>query len=250
MSVLPERIHQYLSSGSPKRALGEAALLYALILTISVGAALQAIDLLGLSVVSLAITSLLVMGSIVLIQLPRHYPFKHFGLCNAITLSRAALVCWLAGLIAAPQSLFAAPFAWAVVGVAGVTLLLDGADGWAARRSGLMSRFGARFDMEVDSLFAIVLATLVWQSGKVGAWVLLLGFIRPLFIMAGLVFPKLTGPLPDSWLRKFICVIQIAVLAVLLAPSIVAPGAVWLAATTLALLALSFTRDIVWLSRQ
>lgn len=250
MSVFTARLYRYLISDSPKRALGEAALLYAVILTISVGAALYTIDLLGLSVVTLAMISLLVMGTVVLVQLPRHYPFSHFGLCNAITLSRAALVCWLAGLIAAPQSLLVAPFGWAVVGVASFTLLLDGADGWAARRSGLMSKFGARFDMEVDSLFAIVLATLVWQTGKVQAWVLLLGFFRPLFIMAGLVFPKLTGQLPESWLRKVVCVVQILVLAILLAPTIVAPQATWLAALTLALLLLSFARDIVWLSRQ
>ena len=250
MSVLPLRLHQYLVTDSPKRALGEASLLYLAILAISAVAAIQTIDLLGLSVVSLAIASLLVMGAVVLIQLPRHYPFGHFGLCNAITLSRAALVCWLAGLIAAPQSLFVAPFGWAVVGVAGLTLLLDGADGWAARKSGLMSKFGARFDMEVDSLFAIVLATLVWQSGKVGAWILLLGFFRPLFILAGLMMPKLTGPLPESWLRKLVCVIQIAVLAALLAPAIVEPQAVWLAAFALGLLVLSFARDVTWLIRQ
>ena len=37
-------------------------------------------------------------------------------------------------------------------------LALDGLDGWAARRQGLVSAFGARFDMEVDALLILALA--------------------------------------------------------------------------------------------
>jgi phosphatidylglycerophosphate synthase len=40
-------------------------------------------------------------------------------------------------------------------------LALDGLDGWLARRFGLASAYGARFDMEVDGFLILVLALLV-----------------------------------------------------------------------------------------
>ena len=43
---------------------------------------------------------------------------------------------------------------------------LDGVDGWLARRRGMSSAFGARFDMEIDALLVQVLAILVWRYGK------------------------------------------------------------------------------------
>ena len=58
-------------------------------------------------------------------------------------------------------------------------------DGWLARRCGVASHFGARFDLEVDSLLILILAVLVWQSGRVGAWVLAIGLARYAFVLAG-----------------------------------------------------------------
>jgi hypothetical protein len=104
--------------------------------------------------------------------------------------------------------------------------------------------------MEVDALLALVLAILVWQSGKLDAWVLLIGLPRPGFILASKIWPKLAGELPASPARKVICVIQIAVLASLLAPIVSSFVASVLAVGTLALLVWSFGRDIWWLSRQ
>ena len=43
---------------------------------------------------------------------------------------------------------------------------LDGVDGWLARRSGIASAFGARFDMEIDALLILVLAVLAWRSAR------------------------------------------------------------------------------------
>lgn len=128
-----------------------------------------------------------------------------------------------------------------------MVLLLDGLDGWLARKNGQTSSFGTKFDMEVDSLFAIVLSLLAWQSDKVGWWVLLLGLPRPLFIVAAWLEPRLKAPLPDSMLRKTICVIQIAVLILLLAPVINPLTSQLLAGMVLVLLAGSFWRDTKWL---
>lgn len=178
-----------------------------------------------------------------------HYPHDRLGSCNIVTLFRGALVAALAGLIVAPSPGTLPDAAeWGMVGVAAVSLTLDGVDGRLARSSGLVSDFGARFDMEVDSVFALVLALMVWLSGTVGVWVLVLGVMRYLYVAAGWVLPWLNAPLPEQVMRrKTVCVIQIGALIVLTAPFVTGWPAVLLAAVASALLVWSFAVDIVWL---
>ena len=70
--------------------------------------------------------------------------------------------------------------------VATLTALLDAVDGALARRSGLASDFGARFDMETDAAFTLVLCALVLQAGQAGPWVLAAGLMRYAFVAAAL----------------------------------------------------------------
>jgi multidrug efflux pump subunit AcrA (membrane-fusion protein) len=44
--------------------------------------------------------------------------------------------------------------------------MLDGVDGWLARRHEIASRFGARFDMEVDALLILALSVLAGCGEK------------------------------------------------------------------------------------
>jgi phosphatidylglycerophosphate synthase len=131
--------------------------------------------------------------------------------------------------------------------LAGLILVLDGVDGWLARRGGWCSRFGARFDMETDALLILLMAALVWQLDKAGAWVLLAGAMRYGFVAAGLVLAWLRRPLPDSQRRKTVCVVQVLTLLAALAPAVPAPLSGAVAATGLGLLAWSFLADVVWL---
>jgi phosphatidylglycerophosphate synthase len=179
------------------------------------------------------------------------YPHDRFGSCNTVTLLRAALVSALAAPLVAPGLLAAAPgLAWGVLAVAVMALSLDGLDGWLARRSGLASEFGARFDVEVDSVLALVLACLALANGKAGAWVLVLGGMRYAYVAAGMVVPWLHGALPQRFRRKAVCVVQIAVLILLLAPSVVPPVSTGLGLAATSLLAWSFAVDILWLARR
>lgn len=176
------------------------------------------------------------------------YPHASLGLCNTMTILRAAGIAILAGLLATPQALDPVTgLGWTLVLLAAITLSLDGVDGWAARRSGLRSAFGARFDMESDVAFALVMAALAWQGDKVGAWFLALGLIRPAFLLAGAVLPALRQPLPEAFWRKTIAAVQMGVQVVLLAP--ILPGGVTqvLAAGLLAMVASGFAVDIRWL---
>ncbi|MDG4552712.1 MAG: CDP-alcohol phosphatidyltransferase family protein [Candidatus Competibacter sp.] len=179
--------------------------------------------------------------------LPQHLPLVTFGAANQVTLSRAGLAALAAGLIGRPEMTPAQ--SWFVATLAGFALALDGIDGWLARRGGLQSRFGARFDMEVDAFFILILAVLVFQSGKAGAWVLLSGFLRYGFVVLGCVLPWLNRPLPPRKRRQTVCVLQTAVLALCLAPPLLPPWTAALAAAALGLLLVSFAVDVRWLWR-
>lgn len=163
---------------------------------------------------------------------------------NHITTARALLVALVAALIGEPRR--PAVAAGAVMASLLVTVL-DGVDGWVARRRGTTSDFGARFDMEVDALLILALAILAWQYEKAGAWVVLSGLLRYLFVAAGWLLPRLRHPLPPSRRRQTICVVQIAGLMLALAPIITPPLSAQLAACALLALCYSFLVDALWL---
>lgn len=173
------------------------------------------------------------------------YPYKRLGLCNAITLSRLAMTMALVGPLVAGVGA-----SWFVFLVATTALMLDGVDGWFARRHGNASAFGARFDMEVDSLLALVLAINAAAGGSVGAAVILLGLPRYLFVVGMWFFPWLRRSLPERFSRKFVCVAQLAALIALQAPILPAGSALLVVSVALALIAWSFAFDVAWLWRR
>jgi phosphatidylglycerophosphate synthase len=174
------------------------------------------------------------------------HPFARFGAANQVTTIRLALVGVIAALIGEPSGAGNAAIAAAT---ATVVAILDGADGWIARRTRMSSQFGARFDMEVDALLIMALSVLAWQFGKAGAWVLLSGLLRYIFIAAGWIWPWMRDPLPPSRRRQTICVVQVAGLIVAVAPIITPPLSTLAAAAALLVLAYSFVIDTVWLWR-
>ncbi len=183
------------------------------------------------------------------------HPHPRFGAANRVTLLRLALAGLLVGLLGEPA--WAPPLAaegraemaWGVVALATLTALLDAVDGRLARRSGLASDFGARFDMETDAAFTLVLCALVWQGGQAGSWVLAAGLLRYAFVAAAWRWPWLAAPLAPSRRRQTVCVVQITSLIVCLAPIVPPALATALAAASLALLSLSFAIDILTLAR-
>lgn len=197
---------------------------------------------------ALALVLYLAMNGVLWAGLVRHYPHADLGLCNLVTHFRATLTAALAALLPHVAALAADPLlAWGCVIIAAIALVCDGIDGWAARRAGLASRFGARFDMEVDSLLALILALILWQSAKLGDWVLLLGVMRYLFVLAAWCLPWLNRPTPPRISAKLVCVIQIAALIALVSPVLSGAAATGLAAGVLALVIWSFGVDIRYL---
>lgn len=174
------------------------------------------------------------------------FPHRVLGLCNTVTLTRTAMMVFAFGALWSAGDV--SP--WIVFWVGLVAFSLDGVDGWLARRSGLCSEFGARFDMETDAALGAVLSLWLLVTGVTGPEVLVLGFMRYAFVAASIFLPALKYDLPASFRRKTICVVQIAALLFLICP--LAPP-VLIAPVSLiasALLAWSFAVDVRWLLRR
>jgi phosphatidylglycerophosphate synthase len=212
---------------------------------LGVSAALQGVGL-SSTVGPTAAAIFLACMAIAIVRIPLFHPFAVLGPANLVTVGRTGLVAFVMALAAeAPTS---ATAVMAVV-ISSVAAALDGWDGWLARQTGMSSRFGSRFDMEVDALLILILGLLVWRHEKAGGWVLLSGALRYVFVIAGWAIPWLTRELPPSLRRKTVCVIQIVGLIVAVAPVIPRPLSDVAAGGTLALLAWSFAVDVGWLWR-
>jgi|GEM_PF-1606374 len=174
-----------------------------------------------------------------------HLPQRWFGLGNRITLLRALMLCLLAAL----EDAFNRQ-AW-LLSMGGILfLLLDGADGYAARRTRSASPFGARFDVEVDSLYVLVTTLLVWDLDKAGFWVMGSGMLRYVYISLGYWLPRLRTPLPSSQRRSLIGIVNSVLLTLCLLPQVQAPLAVLMALLGLVLTLISFAIDVYRLCLQ
>ncbi|WP_331751405.1 CDP-alcohol phosphatidyltransferase family protein (plasmid) [Streptomyces globisporus] len=216
-------------------AVGQTALLLLLDMTAGLGAAAW----LAGAVFTVATCALLTRA------LDTATPSGPFGPANSVTLCRTTLIGGVTALVA--ESFAGAPHTAALAILTSVALVLDAVDGRVARRTGTGSALGARFDMEADAFLILVLSVQV--AASLGAWVLLIGAMRYVFVAGARPLPWLNGPLPPSTARKTVAALQGIVL--LVAASGLAPPAVSAALVTgaLALLVWSFGRDAAGLRR-
>ncbi len=175
-----------------------------------------------------------------------HHPYPLFGPANQVTMLRAMLVALAASLLTEPA---AADVAWALVLAAAGIAVLDGVDGWLARRTQLNSPFGARFDMETDAFSMLVLSVLVWHHGKAGLWVIVIGLMRYAFVAAGWTLRWLAAPLRPTRRGKAVAIAQVVGLGIALLPIVPVPVSDLACAAALALLVWSFAIDIGYLWR-
>lgn len=237
-----------LNSHSPHR--GAACTLAVATLIVCIAAAALSISA-GLGNTVVAVTLGLWTCVVVLVwQGLAHHPHNRFGAANIVTTARAVATVILAGLIPAAE-LLSTPdmilWLWIITVCAIIVLSLDGLDGYLARKTALSSNMGARFDMEIDSLLALVIALFLWRSGEVGFWILGLGLMRYAFVLASVWSKPLTGDLYPSMRRKTVCVIQLAALCAVLSPLIQPPLSIAIGIVALICLAASFARDVQWL---
>ena len=187
------------------------------------------------------------IAALLLVNIPRSLPGPGLGHANRITLVRASLIVPIAAIATTPITLNTAG-AWWVISVSTIALILDGVDGYVSRLRQCGTTFGARFDMELDAFFLLVLSILVWQSGKTGAWITGIGIIRYAFVIAAFFGPWLGRTLPTNLRRKVICVIQGIALLICLGPIIPSTLASLVGSVALCSLVISFGVDIQWLA--
>jgi phosphatidylglycerophosphate synthase len=160
-------------------------------------------------------------------------PRGSFGGANAVTTLRLAGVVALACLSPeTPPAVFAL--------AAALLLLLDGVDGWLARRSGTESSFGAEYDMEADALFVLVLSVLLALRG-LGHWVLIAGLWRYGYVMLTALSPPPHAE-PRSRFAQALCVVLIVCLS--LAFVLPAAAAIAVAGLGTLLVTCSFLRSL------
>ena len=170
----------------------------------------------------------------------------HFGLANQVTLARAILVIVLLGLLGESADI---QVMWSAVIIASVALASDALDGWLARRTGTVSDFGARFDMETDAALVAVLALLAWWWERAGMWVLLAGVARYVFAAGVCCCHWMRRELPPSLRRKAVCVVQLVALVLCVAPLLPESLSALCAALGVGALLGSFAIDTLWLAR-
>ncbi len=167
------------------------------------------------------------------------------GPADRVTLARSTLV---GGVTALTVDGIGGPTSFAVlVGLAAVALVLDGVDGFVARRTGTASPLGARFDMEVDAFLLLALSAAV--AGRTGVWVLAIGAMRYAYVAASWLLPWMRGGLPARYWRKVVAAVQGIALVVAASGVLPVPVATVAVAGALLLLVESFGRDVGWLWR-
>lgn len=173
----------------------------------------------------------------------RRSGMENFGWGNAATAARSTLVGLVTALVTTSLSaLVSMPL---LIALTTIALALDAVDGWLARRTDSVSALGARFDMEVDAFLLLVLSAYV--ATMLGWWVLTIGALRYVFVIAGWAMPWMRRTLPPRYWRKVVTAVAGASL------TLVATGLppMWastcLTVLALALLLESFGRDVIWL---
>ena len=139
---------------------------------------------------------------------------------------------------------------WTIVAIAATGATLDLVDGPLARRSGPVSAFGARFDMETDAFLILTLSMLrLVDRPRRAVGRRRRGRCVTPSSPPGWGLPWMRGSLPPSVRRQTVCVVQIVALIVALAPIVTPPLSTAISAAGLAILAWSFALDVAWLAR-
>lgn len=121
-------------------------------------------------------------GVLVVLERDRWTPSGRFGAANGITAFRVGLL----GLL--PVGTATGPYV--LIALSLLILVLDGLDGWLARRRTLSSEFGSFFDKETDALFLLLLCGLATFRGPLPVWILGAGLLRYVFVLVLFVTPS------------------------------------------------------------
>ncbi|MEL6988306.1 MAG: CDP-alcohol phosphatidyltransferase family protein [Bacteroidota bacterium] len=127
-----------------------------------------------------------------------------FGLPNTITALRLLLCVALIFLF--KEDIYM------LLGIAIPIAVLDGLDGYFARKLNQQTIMGAQLDKEVDAYYILILAILVLENSIAGFWVLGFGLIRYIYVIVGYRFRKKSVPEMKFGLGRIIAVATMIIL--------------------------------------
>jgi phosphatidylglycerophosphate synthase len=167
----------------------------------------------------------------------RWTPAGSFGPANAVTAVRLSMI----GCLCAMGLRGVGPASALLVLL---IFALDGLDGWLAKRGGHAAAFGANFDMECDALLVLVCSLVLYLNRRLGAFILLPGFLRYLYAIAIACFPRGALEAPASRVGRY----AFSVLAVSMIVSLwpIEPLHRPLALVATLLIVFSFAKGFLW----
>lgn len=164
---------------------------------------------------------------------------------GALTLPNALTFARLMMLVGA--LLFAPGEVAVVLPCALAAWVLDGVDGWLARRRGQATEFGALFDQETDAALVLLLCVTLMVTRSFGPWVLIAGLLRYALVLArGLA----RGPIAErrSSLSRYIFGFSYLSLTFALWPAL-DPVSLFTVPASVGLLLYSFAPDFAAIAR-
>lgn len=155
--------------------------------------------------------------SLILLWSSQWYTISHLkpagGIGNLITLFKYILII----IIVFISGLFTAR----IIGLFFIVpVVLDGLDGFWARRSNQISKFGALFDLESDSLFVALAGLLLYSRHITGAWLLPAVYLRYVYVLV-ITLLQLSG-IPEKRTRfgpSIAVIMFISLIAVFIYPT-------------------------------
>ena len=155
------------------------------------------------SLVPLVVAGIAMLGLLVATGRHNWTPDGEFGVANGVTACRIGLLPLL--LPAAARPAFLIPLSLFI-------LLLDGLDGWLARRRALTSEFGAFLDKETDALFLLLLCGLAAFRGALPTWILGAGLLRYGFVVVLFLLPTPQKTESRSSMARYVYVCMVGAL--------------------------------------
>lgn len=165
---------------------------------------------------------------------------------DLVTLGRGVLVLGCGTVVIHGLIVYGSARSWWVAGLAIAAWLLDGADGYVARRTGTVTEHGAVLDSAVDGTLVLVLSVAL---APVAPWVLLAGVLYPAFVLLRCWHPRWRRQLPVSRHRRLVGGAVCVTLCVSTAPPWPDPLVQLALAPAVALVTWSFVVDGLWLER-
>jgi len=183
------------------------------------------------------IISVAIWFAVYVVKIPRYTSLPaYLGYANWITVIRLSIILFLGFTYHLfPNYLLFFGFLTAVI--------LDGVDGFLARKYGHSSKVGEALDMETDAFMVILISWIHYESGSLPWWILIPGGLRYYYELGFFWLKDQAQDFPPKRIRATIAVIFFStLLAPFIFPSNLSIIMIWIAST---LIIISFTASII-----